>query len=146
MSQMDLFGGETPTGELEMPAIVRMLAAAERERDSELTADEAGALIHERRSKHGADTRCRYCAGDGAEALQRLRQRIPLDSGPLRREPPASRLADGGPESSGPGSRASEGSDANVGGDVGTSPPPLARSADSLPDPAAESYDPEPDL
>ena len=35
--------------------------------------DEAGAIVHERRGKHGRDERCTYCAGDGRHVLASLR-------------------------------------------------------------------------
>jgi len=71
--QTDMFGGTTPVHELGLHGHNRALAEAERELDGQLTADEAGAIIHERRGKHHRDTRCPYCGDDGAEALQRLR-------------------------------------------------------------------------
>ena len=71
--QTDLFGGSTPAWILDLPGHVRALAEAERQLDGQLTADEAGAIIHERRGKHHRDTRCSYCTEDGTEALERLR-------------------------------------------------------------------------
>lgn len=92
MSQIDLFGSETPLEELSLGHVQRLLAAKERELDGPLTADEAGALIHAQRGKHDAEARCAYCAVDGADALARLRDRIPLEERPRQTRSP--RLAD----------------------------------------------------
>lgn len=130
MSQMDLFGGATPTDELDWPASLRYLSTIERERGIRLDAAEAGALLHYRRQKHSAELRCKYCPIDGAEALGRLRDRRPLEeTGGPETEETSSRLADtqGPVSSSGP-----------VAGDERRSEPPAARSTDPeppLPDP-----------
>lgn len=79
MSQMSLLGGEIPVEDLELGPIQRLLAQRERalEGSDPLTDDEAGAAIHARQGKHSEDTRCQWCAVDGADALERLRARQP---------------------------------------------------------------------
>lgn len=73
--QTDLFGGTTPVEQLELSGNLRLLADAERELGASLSADEAGAILHEHRGKHGRDQRCHFCAEDGLEALTRLREK-----------------------------------------------------------------------
>lgn len=102
MSQLDLFGNATPVEELDWPPLVRLLAAAEGDLGAPLTDDEAGAIIHAKRGKHGSDARCDFCGQDGREALARLRERRPLDEARgSGTEETSSRLADSlGPASS----------------------------------------------
>ncbi len=71
--QTDVFGGSVPLEELDLAGHSRALAEAERTLGRQLDADEAGALIHERRGKHHRDARCRWCGDDGFDALARLR-------------------------------------------------------------------------
>jgi hypothetical protein len=40
-----------------------------------LTADEAGALLHQHAGKHGAGERCEWCTSTGREVLKALRKR-----------------------------------------------------------------------
>lgn len=56
--QTDMFGGSVPLDELELTGHLRALAQAERQTGGRLSADEAGALVHERRGKHSRDERC----------------------------------------------------------------------------------------
>ncbi|MDQ5821308.1 MAG: hypothetical protein M3540_07710 [Actinomycetota bacterium] len=46
-----------------------------RRTEGGLTADEAGALLHERRGKHDAGVRCEWCAVEGRGALNELRRK-----------------------------------------------------------------------
>lgn len=75
--QTDLFGGSVPLDELELTGHLRALAQAERELGGFISADEAGAIVHERRGKHPRDHRCQWCTADGQEALARLRAHKP---------------------------------------------------------------------
>lgn len=47
----------------------------ELERLGTLSKDEAGAVVHHHRGKHGADERCRFCAIDGRIVLASLVKR-----------------------------------------------------------------------
>lgn len=72
-SQIDLFGGETPT----MLVGQELLALVEREERSAgraLRADEAGAIQHGHEGRHDPDTRCLRCTLDGRQVLERLAQ------------------------------------------------------------------------
>lgn len=71
--QLDVFGGAVPAEQLALTGHLAALAQAERELGGRLTADEAGAIIHERRGRHTRDDRCTFCGEDGREALIRLR-------------------------------------------------------------------------
>lgn len=67
--QLDMLGGSIPLEELELRGHSAAIAAEEREQGQKLTADEAGALLHERRGKHPRDQRCHFCSQDGTAAL-----------------------------------------------------------------------------
>jgi hypothetical protein len=73
--QLDIFGRHTPVHEVDLSPGMAYVAREEREQGVRFTADEAGALLHERRGKHGRDERCEWCARDGADVLDRLRGR-----------------------------------------------------------------------
>ncbi|HVM69555.1 MAG TPA: hypothetical protein VM204_06935 [Gaiellaceae bacterium] len=70
--QTDLFGGSIPLEELELTGHSRAIAQLERELGQRVTADEAGALVHERRGRHPRDQRCQWCSEDGTQALIQL--------------------------------------------------------------------------
>lgn len=71
-AQTSIFGDTIPLQELELTGHVRALADHERQTGQRLTADEAGALIHERRGKHTVDERCPWCTADGTAVLIQL--------------------------------------------------------------------------
>lgn len=67
----------TITGEFEEPAVRltdrQEFARAAIERLGPIAADELGALLHERRGRHGAEERCRWCCQEGKTAGRELR-------------------------------------------------------------------------
>lgn len=73
MSQLDLLGGEAVAGERKLGERQQLILSALTE--GPLTDDEAGALIHDTRGKHIAETRCPYCAQEGRGVLVSLRKR-----------------------------------------------------------------------
>jgi hypothetical protein len=83
---------------------LRDLAIHERELGTHLDADETGAWLHARRGKHAAEVRCDFCAQDGRELRDRLRNRRPLDDEAGVSGGSSPRLADT-PASSSSGSR-----------------------------------------
>jgi len=70
--QLDLLGERDALGLSPRQRFALDLLAAHRDG---LDADEVGAAWHAERGKHGADTRCAWCARDGASILRELRHR-----------------------------------------------------------------------
>jgi hypothetical protein len=70
---LDLLGEPTDPADLELGPTQRLVVRALRELRT-LTSDEAGAIAHEQRRKHGRHDRCAYCAIDGHPILDRLIQ------------------------------------------------------------------------
>jgi hypothetical protein len=73
VSQLDLLGGETPVAGRKLGERQQLVLDALRE--NPLTDDEAGALVHEARGKHGRDERCGWDAQEGRSVLASLRGR-----------------------------------------------------------------------
>lgn len=70
----DLLGEPTSPDDLELGPVQRLVLRQLRALGT-LTKDEAGALAHNYRGRHAADSRCRYCAVDGADILAALVRR-----------------------------------------------------------------------
>lgn len=97
--QLTVFGETVHTEDLELGRAQRAVMGALREHPN-LTADEAGAAIHQLRGKHSADERCAFCGSDGDDILDSLRARGRLDEDAVRGAAASS--------SSGPASPSSE--------------------------------------
>jgi len=79
MIQIDLLGGEHPVERDPLGPRQRLiLNHLHRIHPDPLTADEAGALIHERNGQHTASARCQWCGRDGRQVLRSkaLRQHV----------------------------------------------------------------------
>ena len=72
--QVSLFG-EAPSGTRLGRSQQLVLTAVQNAGQDGLTADEAGALVHEQRGHHDHGVRCDYCASDGRQVLASLRKR-----------------------------------------------------------------------
>jgi hypothetical protein len=70
VTQLDLDGGQRILGLTARQQIA--LEALERAADG-LTADELGAVLHERAGRHYADQRCEWCTSDGRQVARALR-------------------------------------------------------------------------
>lgn len=65
--QLDLLGAPRPRLGPNQLAVLDAL-----EQWGTLSSDQAGAVVHARRGKHGADETCAYCAIDGKPVLRSL--------------------------------------------------------------------------
>lgn len=72
--QLNLLGAPDLPEDLELGTVQREVMRVLRELDT-VTRDEAGAISHAHRGKHGVDDRCAYCALDGNSVLASLLKR-----------------------------------------------------------------------
>lgn len=73
-SQLNLLGVPDLPEDLELGPVQREVMRFVRAHGS-VSKDEAGALAHDHRDKHGANDRCAFCAIDGAPILRALVER-----------------------------------------------------------------------
>jgi hypothetical protein len=75
--QQDTLFGEAPTPSRNDDGlgVAQQAVLAALEEHGDLTDDEAGSILHERRGKHSAETRCEWCARDGRQVLVSLGKR-----------------------------------------------------------------------
>lgn len=72
--QLNLLGDHAQPDDQELGPVQRECMRTLREQGS-LHRDEAGAISHDHRGKHGRGDRCLYCGPDGAEILRALARR-----------------------------------------------------------------------
>lgn len=72
--QLNLLGEPDRPEDLELGVVQREVMRFVREHGT-VTRDEAGAIGHAHRQKHGTDDRCAYCSIDGALVLESLLRR-----------------------------------------------------------------------
>ena len=75
MTDQPTLFGEAPAGTRLGRSQQLVLDAVTQAGPDGLTADEAGALVHEQRDHHAYGERCTWCARDGRQVLASLRKR-----------------------------------------------------------------------
>jgi hypothetical protein len=79
--QENLFGEVVDPADVELGRAQRAVLEVLRAQGA-LWDDEAGAVVHAKRGKHDLYERCGFCQEDGAEVLDSLHERRPLEHTP----------------------------------------------------------------
>lgn len=78
--QLNLLGQPDRPEDLELGVVQREVMRELRQLNY-LTRDEAGAITHQHRGKHGSEERCQWCAVDGAIVIESLVKRGLVERG-----------------------------------------------------------------